>query len=205
MADRKKFCTMQGFGTPVSAACHVKENNLLCIKIEKRHFVNILLQMRSLKVVLLHDGNRYASIPIAQNYWVVPEVIANFTYGCLWPSFKWLLSMPCFFPSGICQLSLLVCFPNKLHVISFTVFNWISTLRQSVKTSIFVIFCFFISVEERTQHMLLKSYVMCMVRKPYKTDSVEIGLINSVLGIFHLNMCNVQIGQMKLMMTKSKP
>ena len=40
-----------------------------------------------------------------------------------------------------------------------------------------------------------------------KTDSVEIGLIqvNSVLGIFHSKMRNVQVGQMKLMMTKSKP
>ena len=36
-------------------------------------------------------------------------------------------------------------------------------------------------------------------------DSVEICLINSVLGIFHLKMNNFQVGQMKLMMTKSKP
>ena len=36
-------------------------------------------------------------------------------------------------------------------------------------------------------------------------DSVEIGLINSVLGIFHSKMSNVQVGQMKLMKTKSKP
>ena len=36
-------------------------------------------------------------------------------------------------------------------------------------------------------------------------DNVEIGLINSVLGIFHLKISNVQVGQIKLMMTKSKP
>ena len=30
-------------------------------------------------------------------------------------------------------------------------------------------------------------------------DSVEIGLINSVLGIFHSKMSNAQVGQMKLM------
>ena len=36
-------------------------------------------------------------------------------------------------------------------------------------------------------------------------DSVEIGLINSVLGIFHSKMSNVEVGQMNLMMTKSKP
>ena len=36
-------------------------------------------------------------------------------------------------------------------------------------------------------------------------DSVRIGLINSVLGIFHSKMSNVQVGQMKMMMTKSKP
>ena len=34
-------------------------------------------------------------------------------------------------------------------------------------------------------------------------DSVEIGLINSVLGIFHSKMNNFQVGQMKVMMTKS--
>ena len=33
-------------------------------------------------------------------------------------------------------------------------------------------------------------------------NSVEIGLINSVLGIFHSKMSNVQVGQMKLMMAK---
>ena len=38
-----------------------------------------------------------------------------------------------------------------------------------------------------------------------KTDSVEIGLINSVLRIFYSKMSNVQVGQMKLIMTKSKP
>ena len=36
-------------------------------------------------------------------------------------------------------------------------------------------------------------------------DSVEIGLINSVLEIFHSNVSNVQVGQMKLMMAKSRP
>ena len=36
-------------------------------------------------------------------------------------------------------------------------------------------------------------------------NSVEIGLINSVLGIFHSKMSNVQDDQMKFMMTKSKP
>ena len=55
------------------------------------------------------------------------------------------------------------------------------------------------------QHRLLKSYVVYLLRKPSKTDSVEIGLINSVLGIFHSTMRNVQVGQMKLMTTKSKP
>ena len=38
-----------------------------------------------------------------------------------------------------------------------------------------------------------------------KTDSVEIGFKNSVLEIFHSKMTNVQVGQIKLMITKSKP
>ena len=73
---------------------------------------------------------------------------------------------------------------HKLCVISFTVVSLASTLRWSVKTSIFVIFYSSISVKERTQHRLLKRYAMCMARKPQKTESVEIGLINSVMGIF---------------------
>ena len=36
-------------------------------------------------------------------------------------------------------------------------------------------------------------------------DSVEIGLINSALGIFHSKVSNVQVDQIKLMVTKSKP
>ena len=71
--------------------------------------------------------------------------------------------------------------------------------------SIFVIFLFFIFVKERKQHRLLKIYILCMVSKPSKIDSVEIGLMISVLGIFHSEISNVQVDQMKLMITKSKP
>ena len=39
-----------------------------------------------------------------------------------------------------------------------------------------------------------------MAKKPEKIYSVKIGLINSVLGIFHWKMSNVQVGQMKFMM-----
>ena len=65
-----------------------------------------------------------------------------------------------FFPPGICYLSLLGCFTNKLRVILFTVVSLASTLIWSVKTRIFVIFCSFISVKERKEPRLLKSYVM---------------------------------------------
>ena len=52
-----------------------------------------------------------------------------------------------------------------MRVISFTAVRLASLLKWSENTSIFVIFCFFIFVKERTQHKLLKSCVTCFTQR----------------------------------------